>query len=295
MCEEFSLQVHDYPPDELPGMNKRCSSNIVNKTAWTSAPYSPLLKAAPSLPKPSPAFLSQALVLHSGFNGHKPVSFLGREGQLDVHDSAANKADESQFDGSHEYSDEHSARLKLSPQAPHELVDDGLKKADCWSCNKDIVSSGNREAVRPYLIALEADMDIQSCQLLTQEGSLEPLSTVKGCVLPVLDGPSETEPSGRCAITLDVISTQSGSTKGLRSLRSPALFVSHMPQPAQDMPALVPFRLDWKPSHGLRDNGMSRLYSPRVRTALRPSIPEPIVALLYPHSPHDLRDIMPVG
>ena len=36
---------------------------------------------------------------------------------------------------------------KPSPQAPHEPVDDGLEKVDCWSYNKDIVSSGNRKAV----------------------------------------------------------------------------------------------------------------------------------------------------
>ena len=65
-------------------MDKRCSSNIVNKVIRTNTPYSPLPKAALSLLKTPPAALSLALILRPGFNGHKPSSFVEGEGRLET-------------------------------------------------------------------------------------------------------------------------------------------------------------------------------------------------------------------
>jgi hypothetical protein len=49
-------------------------------------------KAALSLPGSPPAFLSQALILRPGFNGHKPVLFIKGEGWLKI--SVINKIHE---------------------------------------------------------------------------------------------------------------------------------------------------------------------------------------------------------
>jgi hypothetical protein len=52
-------RVTEYPPNGFPGMDKRLSSNIVNKTTRTSTDYSPTRL---SLPETPPAFLSQVLI-----------------------------------------------------------------------------------------------------------------------------------------------------------------------------------------------------------------------------------------
>lgn len=71
-----------YPPDKSLGMDKQHPDDVVSKTIRMSAHYLPSPKAALSLPNNLPVALSQALILHPGFNGHKPLSFDEGEGQL---------------------------------------------------------------------------------------------------------------------------------------------------------------------------------------------------------------------
>ena len=81
-CDEFGPQASRYPPDKSLGMDKRRPSDVVSKTTWMSIHYSPASKTALSLPKTLPAILSQALIPHPGFNGHKPTLFIEGEGRL---------------------------------------------------------------------------------------------------------------------------------------------------------------------------------------------------------------------
>jgi hypothetical protein len=76
---EFHPPIPKYLPDGFLGTDTRCSDNIVSKTIRTSMFYLPLPKTA----------LSQASIPRPGFNGHKPVLFIEREGWLEV--SAVNK------------------------------------------------------------------------------------------------------------------------------------------------------------------------------------------------------------
>ena len=50
-CDEFDLWLPKYPPNELLGMDKRHSSDVVNKTNRTSTNHSPSSTGALSLPK----------------------------------------------------------------------------------------------------------------------------------------------------------------------------------------------------------------------------------------------------
>jgi hypothetical protein len=85
----FRPRVAKYLPDGFLGTDKQCSRNIVNKTTGTSTSYSPLAKAALSLPETPPAFLSQVLVPHPEFNGHKPILLI--EGERWLKTSVVNK------------------------------------------------------------------------------------------------------------------------------------------------------------------------------------------------------------
>lgn len=82
ICNEFSSRLPNYPPKRLSGMDKQCSKDVFNITNRTSNDYLPSAKAALLLPKTLPATLSQALILHPGFNGHKPALFVEGEGRL---------------------------------------------------------------------------------------------------------------------------------------------------------------------------------------------------------------------
>jgi hypothetical protein len=89
--EEFRLQLPRHPPDgHLAGPGEgQHSCNVINKTDRTSTHYSPTSKAALLLPGSPPAFLSQALILRLGFNGHKPILLVKGEGRLKI--SVVNK------------------------------------------------------------------------------------------------------------------------------------------------------------------------------------------------------------
>ena len=356
-CDEFGLQFPRYPPNVLPGMDKQCSSDIINKMVRMSTHYLPSSKAAPSLHEISPAALLQVSILCLGFNGHKPSSsFIKGEGQLK--ESVVSK----RHRASVTYSLVHETAQMLlvpepaaSPKAP--------SHSPCI-LHKPLDTMGPKQQCPEHIDANNAGMEFASQMAQTMEGLCPPEPTSVHCS-HLLDR-TDLEPDGRLhwkpsdskelgQHSSDVIRL---GDKGMSRLYSPgfkmALMLSvpelvtaqwastppchfldmlleivmtqwlmlHMsiiriwnslmeegsqlPEPLQasqhqssgfrfnlwppwKLPGMMEMEWHAKNVIKLRNNRMSSRYSPGPEMALTPSAPLP-----YPHSPHDLRDMMQI-
>jgi hypothetical protein len=300
----FHPRVTRYLPDGFLRMDKQCFNNIISRTIRMSTDYSPSSKAAPSLLETLPAVLSQALSLcpglhgyeqipHPGFNGHKPTSFIEGEGQLDA--SVTNEINE-------------KGLVECSPIAPEAVIGqsqavklrewleqavlglsgflllwicmDSLEDRKSLACNTGVVNMRDDEAEASHIPGPLAE---HSC---TQ---------------------TELVPWAQPELLLPAVVDQYPKHLDMTRVADRAL------QDLRQVPKLPPYRrhtlsglkldrrLRWKPPDlkelrqhitdvvRLRDDRMSRPYSPGIKMALAP-----FVALLYPCPPYGLWDIATV-
>jgi hypothetical protein len=288
--DEFGLQLPSYPPNELPGMDRHYSNNIVNKTIGMSTFYSPSPKAALSLPESSPAFLSQALIPCPGFNGHKPTLFIEGEGRLET--SAINKVDRRSIVECLPITPEtvsgQSQAVELREQSEQAVLDVSSpsllwpctksenRREETWSSahNTGVVNVRDNEAkasrTPESLVALSLPMPGPACLPVPAERSC-----IKKELVPWTQ-PEQLQPVvvERHHGPTGIISTRDGATEGS----------CLEPEPPSARPPLSGFRPDrrlrWKLPElkeigrcsvdviELRNNGTSRIDSPRLETAI---------------------------